>query len=295
MLDFRPITMEDRPWIHELLYAAGRRGCEYSFVTLLNWFRFYGGVARVNDFVCQEMTYRGKTSYLYPAGVGDIRPVLEALREDAAQRDGPFVLRVTGEDRPQLEALYPGKFSFTANRDAFDYTYPIEQMTDLTGKKLQSKRNHINRFLAEYPQWQTKELTDETAPYFREFAGWWYEHHDQSRSLTTERSAIETALEHYRELEMDGLILCDGERVVAFTIGNRIGRETFDVNFEKADPDVQGAYPMINRQFARLIREKYPEVAWLNREDDMGLEGLRRSKESYHPVFLEKYTAVWEG
>ena len=68
-----------------------------------------------------------------------------------------------------------------------------------------------------------------------------------------------------------------------------------DVGFEKAFPDVNGAYAMINREFSRMIAEKYPEVRFLNREDDMGSEGLRRAKESYQPtVLLEKYTADWK-
>ena len=74
-------------------------------------------------------------------------------------------------------------------------------------------------------------------------------------------------------------------------MGNRISRDTFDVNFEKSFADVQGAYPLVNREFARYIREQHPDIVYLNREDDMGLEGLRKAKESYHPVFLEKYIA----
>ena len=94
---------------------------------------------------------------------------------------------------------------------------------------------------------------------------------------------------------MDGLLLSDGERIIAFSMGSRMNRDYYDVGFEKAFPDVNGAYAMINREFSRMIAEKYPEVQFLNREDDMGSEGLRRAKESYQPtVLLEKYVADWK-
>ena len=89
---------------------------------------------------------------------------------------------------------------------------------------------------------------------------------------------------------MEGLCLRAGGKILAFTMGNRISETAFDVNFEKAYADVPGAYPLINREFARDLREKYPELLYLNREDDMGLEGLRKAKESYYPdCMAEKY------
>lgn len=294
MLDFKPLTLADRAWAHPILYAAGRMGCEYSFANLLFWMSDHGGVARVGDFLCPVGNWTGKRLLFYPVGTGDLKPVIEALREDAAQRGEPFALRgVTDADRAALDHLYPGRFTYTLIRDSYDYVYPIEQMTDLAGKKLQAKRNHINRFLADNPGWYTLPLTEDTAPLCLAFAQRWYDVHDASRSLRTERKALELTLTHFRELEMDGLLLHDGEKVVAFTVGNRIAGEVFDVNFEKADANVSGAYALINREFSRAIHEKYPAVKWLNREDDMGLEGLRRAKESYHPQFLEKASAAW--
>lgn len=294
MLEFRPLTLADRGWAQPILYAAGRMGCEYSFANLLFWMSAHGGVARVGDFLCPMGVVSGRRLLFFPCGVGDPSEALEALRQDAAAHGEPFALRgVTESDRAVLDRLYPGKFTYTLQRDSYDYIYPVEQMTELKGKKLQAKRNHINRFLADHADWYTLPLTEDTAPLCCEAAQHWYDVHDESRSLRTEQKALGLALEHFRELEMDGLLLSDGERIVAFTVGNRITREVFDVNFEKAYADVPGAYPLINREFARAMHAKYPEVLWLNREDDMGLEGLRRAKESYHPQFLEKASAVW--
>ena len=87
---------------------------------------------------------------------------------------------------------------------------------------------------------------------------------------------------------MEGLLLRDGERVLALTLGSFLSEDTFDVQFEKARADAQGAYPAINQGFARYLRDKYPHLRYLDREEDMGLEGLRRAKQSYHPHHMAK-------
>ena len=106
------------------------------------------------------------------------------------------------------------------------------------------------------------------------------------RSVDMERQALDKALRHFRELELEGLLLQDGDEVLAFTLASRFGEDTFDVHFEKARADVQGAYTAINREFARYLREKYPQLQFLNREEDMGIPGLRKAKESYLPHHL---------
>jgi len=93
---------------------------------------------------------------------------------------------------------------------------------------------------------------------------------------------------------MDGILLMDGGKVLAVTMGSRMGPDTFDIHFEKAREDVDGAYTVVNQEFARYLRLKYPDAAYLDREDDMGLEGLRRAKLSYNPHHLvEKFQATW--
>ena len=294
MLHFKTVTMEDRPWIHELLYRAGRKGCEYSFAKLFFWLSHHSRIARVGDFLCIRTCYGGKCSYFYPAGQGDVASVLEQLQKDAESIGAPFLLRgVTEDDRAELETLDPKKFEFTPLRDTFDYTYPVEKLANLAGKKLQSKRNHINRFLAELEQWHTEELTHEHLPAVLEMLKKWYENRADAKSLTTERSALETALFRREYLGMEGIVLFAGSDMVAFSMGNRISPKVFDVNFEKAFAEIPGAYPLVNREFARYIAGKYPEVELLNREDDMGLEGLRKAKESYYPDLLVKYQAAW--
>lgn len=290
MLNFKKPELTDRPWIQTLYQCSGFRGAEYTFANLYLWSFFYGEVAQYRDFLCQRLTYKGIHQYIYPAGCGDVKPVLDALWEDSRQAGRPFVVRsLTKETMARLQNLYPGKFTYEENRNAFDYLYEIDTLAELAGKKYQAKRNHINRFVEANPDWYTEAVTEENLDVCRSLADRWCQTHEDAG----DRRALEKAFAHYEELEFEGLILYAAPaQAVAFSMGNRISEDTFDVNFEKAFAEIQGAYPLINREFARKIRAEYPDIRYLNREDDMGLENLRKAKESYHPIFLEKYIAT---
>lgn len=297
---FRHPTLEDRDWIHAYYQTAGYRGSENSFVNLYLWGRGYGEIAQVGDYLVQFIKFGDKKYYAYPAGQGDLRYVIDRLIEDAAYYEHP--MRLLGVDcgrREELETLYPGRFRFTENRNAFDYLYDVNRLADLGGKKLQSKRNHCNRFEQNHPDWTVEPITAETLPLCRAMAEDWYAQYDgetsEEHDFRIEKIALGRAFDDYDALGMEGLLLKTEGQVVAFTMGNLIQPDTFDVNFEKAYAHIQGAYPIINREFARSIRAKYPGVVYLNREDDMGLPGLRKAKESYHPdLLLCKGTAELE-
>lgn len=289
MLTFQKPELSDRSWIRELYEASGYRGAEYSFTNLYLWSSFYGEVTRYKNFLCQRLHYKGIRQYVFPAGSGDFKEVLDILWEDSRRDGHPFVLRsLTKETMALLQDLYPGAFSYTENRNAFDYLYEIDTLADLAGKKYQAKRNHINRFVEAYPGWHTELVTHDNLEVCRSIFAKWLQTHDAEG----DRRAMEKAFANYDALGFEGLILyADENTPVGFSMGNRISRDTFDVNFEKSFADIQGAYPLVNREFARYVRQTHPEVRYLNREDDMGLENLRKAKESYHPVFLEKFIA----
>ena len=289
MLSFQKPTINDRPWIQKIYECSGFRGAEYTFANLYLWSYFYGEVCEHDGFLCQRLNYKDVHQYIYPAGCGDVKPVLELLWEDSRAYGCPFVLRsLTNQTRERLENLFPGKFLYEEDRNSYDYLYEVETLAELTGKKYQAKRNHINRFVEAWPDWYTEIITEDKLDTCRELAQKWGESHEDAGDLR----ALDKAFRNFRELEFEGIILyAEGGYPVGFSMGNRISRDTFDVNFEKAFADVQGTYPLVNREFARYIRETHPDIRYLNREDDMGVEGLRKAKESYHPIFLEKYIA----
>lgn len=290
MLDFRKLLPAEREVIHNNLSAAPGHGCEYSFVNLFLWadqtVAFWNATPL---FFCR---YGEWTAYLVPQ-CEDLKEAVNLLRDDARERGVRFRLfGATPAEAEALEALYPQRFQRRTTRDSFDYIYDIERLCDLRGRKLQAKRNHCNHFEQTYPDYRVLPLTKELLPRCVDFTQAWYEEHRDAHpysDMSEEKAAMQKAFRYFKELRMEGIMLETQEGIVAFSMGNRIREDTFDVNFEKAFAEINGAYPMVNREFARLIRRRYPEVRYLNREDDMGVEGLRRAKESYYPdLLLEK-------
>ncbi|WP_294546947.1 phosphatidylglycerol lysyltransferase domain-containing protein [uncultured Pseudoflavonifractor sp.] len=304
MIDFRTPQLADKGWMDQLLRRSDYRGCEYNFTNLYTWKDAYRHqVAQADNFLLVRLCGGLGCSYLYPAGSGDRTAIINALRADAEAQGQPLrLVCIPKAQTEELEALFPGQFRFEADRDGWDYLYEIDRLADLGGKKLHGKRNHINRFLENNPSWVYEPITPDTLAECLEMDKEWYrrsmirEGAAEERDLGDEGRALRLAIDHYHELGLEGgLIRVYGE-VVAFTMGDMLSSDTYDVHFEKAYGELQGAYTIINREFARWVREHHPNVRYLNREDDMGVEGLRKAKESYYPdLMVEKYSAVWQA
>lgn len=284
MIDFQPLTVERKAQYDSILMRAGERGCEYSFTNLYLWGRqcaaeLEGGMAFFSQF-------NRRSVYLYPVG-GDRKAILDAIILDAAQRGIPCRLTgLTQDDCAELERLFPGRFRYHFDRDSYDYIYDIHDLADLKGRKFQRKRNHLNRFLDAHPDHTLEAITDENLPQVQALVQQWYEmrrQEDPRSDFHMEQAALAKALKHRNELGMEGLLLMDGDQLLAMTLGSRLSEDTFDIHFEKALDRADGAYAAINRGFAAYLRDRYPAIRWLNREDDMGLEGLRKAKISYCP------------
>lgn len=238
---------------------------------------------------------RADDSYLYPMSSVEAPAVLKELLEIKEH----FTLhRVTERQKAQMEEQFPGAFSFEEDTGSFDYLYEVETLAELRGKKLSKKRNHINAFLTSCDHWKTEPLSAKNIEECRYFAEEWYWAREESGlenghlSLQAEKEALMLVLAHYEDLEAEGLMLRVDGACCAFTIGQLISDQAFDVVFEKADEQIRGAYNMINREFVRLLRGRYPMLHYVNRENDLGLPGLRKAKHSYMPaLLLEKYTA----
>ena len=293
-IEFVPFALEDRSLYQRLLSAEGERGCEFSFANLYLW--DHQGFAYRHDHVILFSQYDRRSVYLWPVGQGDKKAVVDAIIADAAARGIPC--RITGlseEAKATLEALHPGQFLFHPDEASYDYVYDIHDLADLQGQKYHGKRNHLNRFHEAYPHCRVHHLGKEAVAHAREMAKEWYAmrlRENPDADFLLEEAAIEKALRDYRELEMEGLVLESGGEVLGFTLASRLSEDTFDVHFEKARPDVQGAYAAVNCALTRYLRNKYPEVRFIDREEDMGLEGLRRAKRSYHPHhMIKKYWA----
>ena len=298
MINFQRLDPAHKAEYDRYLRCCGKRGCLYSFANLYLWGR--QRTAFLDGYLVVLSQFDRRSVYPFPVGQGGIAPVLEAVIQDARDRGIPCCfVAMTKEDCDTLEALYPGAFRFHCDRDSFDYIYNIDDLADLKGRKFQRKRNHLNRFMEAHPGYTTEPLTDANKEEVEKLLADWFAQRlavDPTEDFHLERTALERALASHEQLGMEGLVLRENGEILAMTMGSALSDTMFDIHFEKAKLDVEGAYNAINYEFARYLRSRYPNLRYLNREDDMGLEGLRKAKLSYRPaMLLEKYWArLWE-
>ncbi len=295
MIDFRPVSVNDKDLYNKYKDFTRGRGCEHTFANLLLWGEQHISIR--DNVLLRFSYYHGHYSYSFPIGDGDKKSAVTAIMEDAKERGIPCsFFGVYKEDIALLESLYPGKFAFIKSRDSFDYVYDINNLADLKGRKYHSKRNHLHRFREAYPNYTVEPVDNQNLHLAKKLAENWYKEklaENPDSDFDMECTALERAFENYSALNMEGLLLKNGEDILAFTMASKMSDDTFDVHFEKALSDTATAYVAINYEFANYIRDKYPEVRYLDREEDMGLAGLRKAKESYRPAYLtEKYRAV---
>lgn len=285
MIDFQPITLENKINYEQYLLDGNERGCGYAFANLFLWGRQNGAV--LHDHLVLFSHFQCRSVYPFPVGNGDKKQVLDAIIEDAKERKIPCrLIGLREEDKQLLEDLYPNRFRIHHDRDSHDYVYEIDALADLKGRKYHGKRNHYNRFRETYPNYIAEPLTEDNLSAVKEMIHSWYEARLKAApdsDFQLERAALEKALLHYRDLGMEGFVLRNGSDIFAITLGSLSNPETFDIHFEKARADIDGAYPTVNTEFAQYLRTNYPAVRFLNREEDMGIEGLRKAKLSYHP------------
>ena len=298
MIELHPVTLEDKAWIDPLVWAEGSSSADFNFGNIYLWdTSFHQLVGRLNDRVIVMPCYDTVPFFAWPVGTGDLAPVMAELEKYSREKHIPFTLRgVTAEHLPLLPRLFGDRYTTEPERDLWDYIYSAEKLDTLSGKKLHGKRNHINRFESEN-DWTFSPLSHDDFSDCMTLLDEWNtlnpEGDDEDVGADDEYAAIRRAFEHYDALGLEGGILRVDGKPVAFTMGEPVCEHTFVVHFEKANADLNGAYPMINREFVRYIRGKYPKIQWINREDDMGHESLRQSKQSYHPDHMvEKYTVV---
>ena len=294
MIEFQNLDLKAKNQYDAILRHSGERGCEYSFTNLYMWGR--QKAAFLEDTLVFFSQFNRKSVYAFPVGLGNKKSAIEAVMRDAKERGIPC--RFTGlthDDCHALETLFPGRFRYHFDRDSFDYIYDINDLADLKGKKFQKKRNHLNRFRAERPDCRLESITMDNLAAAEEMVARWYELRLQENphgDYKMEQAAIKKAFRDFDALQLEGMILTENGKILAMTMGSFLSDTTFDVHFEKALDAHDGTYAAINQGFANFLRENYPNLLWLNREDDMGLEGLRKAKLSYNPHhMIEKHWA----
>lgn len=292
MIDFREPQLQDKANADKILYNHEFLGCEYSFGNIYIWRKHYQTkIAFVDDFLILKATYENKTMYLYPVGTGDVKGKTDLIVQDAQQNGQEFSFSgITSKMMEQLETFYPNKFEFIPVRDSFDYVYNCDDLINLAGKKYHSKRNHIARF-KQLGEWSYEAITEDNLTECRKMSDEWCIVNEccEDDTLKAEACAVREAFRNFNELSFKGGLLKLEGRIIAFSIGEQLGKNNFTTHIEKAFYDVNGAYTMINQQFAE---HNYNGYNFVNREEDLGVPGLRKAKLSYYPaILLEKSVA----
>ena len=293
MLQFKPVHIDDKDWMDELLTVEDSRSADFCFTNYYAWSDiFYTEVANHQDMLFGRYYINNKPRYLFPVGKGNLKEAIEAMIQDA-KKEG-VSLRITGitsEYLDIIEKAFPNTFSFSSFFSMFDYVYSAEKLATLSGKKLHSKRNHIHRFEDENDWcfepvrqsniWECLEMTDK-----------WMELNQGETDYSTEQRALKRVFQHFEEMKMEGGLIRSSGEVIAYCLGEKLNSDTYVVHFEKAFSSIQGAYAIINREFVKCLMARYPEIKYINREEDMGEENIRKAKKSYYPDFMiEKYIA----
>lgn len=286
-ITFKRVELEDRETISHYFSLQKTRSCECTFSNTYLWSRFYHVEYAIIEDTMVFKCGAEEPYFDFPYGEKkNVRPAIDAIREYCAEHALKFQLgMVTREQFALLEELYPGEFQVEYDRDLADYVYEREKLANLSGKKYHGKKNHVNKFLRTYPDWSYESLSEENQEDCFQMALQWRSRNgvDEDEEKNAEMAVTMNSLRLFRELGLRGGLLRVNGEVVAFTIGEPVCDDTMVVHIEKAYTDVEGAYTMINQQFILHETEGY---TYINREEDVGDEGLRQAKTSYHPVFM---------
>lgn len=309
MIKFKDVTVDDKDLIQSFTLYGERQNCDLSFANLISWrFLYNTQYAVVDDYLVFRFYTGRHLAYMMPVprpreqedGSLRVEPcdecsvsVIRAIRDDSIAMGHPFLmLGVCNYMRDIIEKYFPDTFDIKPDRDYSDYIYTRDKLVNLSGKKLQSKRNHINKFKTLYPGYEYRRLTPELIPQCLEVERQWRavskddNGETPDEELSEELRSMTRAFNRWDKLGLMGGAIFVGERMVAFTYGCPINHNTFDVCVEKADVSYEGAFAIINQEFVKHIPEQY---YYINREEDLGDEGLRRAKLSYKPdILLEK-------
>jgi len=290
-LCFHTPELVDAAWIRELTQSDGTKGCEASVGYLLMWrHAFDFQVARFENLLLIRFAWDGRYHYFFPLGKGEKETALKAIEKEEGGK--PIFFGVRPEKLPLMETVFAGHVEAEEERSAFDYIYNAEALATLPGKLYHGKKNHISWFEKNY-SWRYEAISQENLTECKGMLAEWEKENLEKdpEGLSREHQGLLYLLDHFTGLSLEGGLLRADGRVVAFTLGDALNREVFCTHAEKAFSDVRGAYPMINREFARYLWEKGYRL--INREEDDGVEGLRKAKLSYHPaILLEKYRVI---
>ena len=286
----KDLTLKDKPLCDQLFTQFPPQISEFTFTNLFIWRHAYQiKISRLQNFLCL-LSEQGESSFFFPPiGEGDVIEYYQGLLQYLGRKVTlPKIVRVPETGVTQIDWKTSG-MTAELDRNQCDYVYLTQDLIELKGRKYHRKRNHIKQFQEKY-SYQYIPLTPEWISQCLQLEAEWCDlrHCEASPGLLNESFAIKEAFTHFGELGVKGGTILINGKVEAFTMGDPLNPETVVIHIEKANPAYEGLYPTINQAF---LEHQWSGYTYVNREQDLGEEGLRKAKESYFPHHLvNKYT-----
>ena len=289
---FKDLTLEDKPPCDQLFTQFPPVISEFTFTNLFIWRHAYQiKISRLQNFLCLLSEQGGSSFFFPPIGEGDVIKCYQSFLQYLGGKGiPPKIFRVPEAVVAQIDWKTSG-MKVELDRNQCDYVYLTQDLIELKGRKYHRKRNHIKQFQEKY-SYQYIPLTPEWIPQCLQLETEWCDlrHCEASPGLLNESFAIKEAFTHFEKLGVKGGAILINGKVEAFTLGDPLNPDTVVIHIEKANPAYEGLYPTINQAF---LENQWSGYAYVNREQDLGEEGLRKAKESYFPHRLvNKYTVT---
>lgn len=282
-LKFKAVASADMNTI--MPYLKGNDTCSTDFT--------YGGILIWNDYFHYEYAIfhdtlflkgvikeTGMIIYHLPLGALSLEQSISILSLHAKLSNQAGKLMIPEKYFDSDE--YPSNDNIEYLSGWKEYLYPIERFTHFAGKKMEKKRNHLNYFLKNFTNYSVKPIAEADIEELIDFSHKYMSHHENSPLFLYESSRTIDMIRNYSSTPFEGIVARVGDKIIGYSFGERIGN-TFFIHAEKGNIEYRGAYQAVASFLAQYVTQKYPEVEYLNREDDMGEESLRESKMSYHP------------
>jgi uncharacterized protein len=290
--EMRPLALSDAPTFRARFAAQPPQQSELTFTNLFMWREAYAlQVARVGEAIA-VFSWRAdpEDSFVFPPlGEADAGTVRACLQHLAAHGHDAKLARATPEDLARL-GITEAEYTLAPDRDDWDYVYLVDELIGLRGNKFHDKRNHLEQFTRQHA-FTYRRLSAELTPACQELHDRWCDekHCDLYSTLRSEVRAVKEVFDCFEELGVvGGCIEIEGQ-VQAYTLGEMLNPDTVVVHIEKANAAYHGLYQAINQQF---LEHEWAEVQFVNREQDIGVPGLRRAKESYNPHHMVEKVVV---
>lgn len=294
-IKFRKPEISDVEKLRKFLKDSGINACDYSPANIILWSEVNGTeIYYDEDLLLIRYISEGEYYYTFPITKKSLHNAFERFEDFLKEKNSEFRMGIIEEWMFDIiEKIFPGKYSVKYMRNYSDYVYEKEKLANLSGKKYHGKKNHINKFKKTYDKWKYEIISEKNINECIEMLEKWFEENQSmnDESKNNEKKVIMKGMKYYNELGLKGGIIRAGTKIVAITIGEQLNSDTFVIHFEKAFADVHGAYPMINQQF---VINELGAYKYVNREEDLGIEGLRKAKESYNPVFYVEKGVLYE-